>query len=192
MERRASRPSSVHAESIRNRQYRGRAGTPGAPPARAAIISSYGDDSSPFRGLTREIRAGHRTRSPRTASDRVENLLLVLDSFWRSAEHQCVPRLSGTARSLAGAEPQSRGIRGAGGNGFGVPHQRSFHLCTKELFLSRLAEGLPDFAIRQAARRVWIHRHRSERRQKENRHHPPSPRRRRGQEPARGLRRLRS
>src|SRR5208337_4003317 len=85
--------------------------------ARPAIISGYGDHFSRFRGSPREIRAGHRTRSPRATADRVENLLFLLDSFWRSAEHECVPGVSGTSRSLAGAEPQGRGIRGSGGDG---------------------------------------------------------------------------
>jgi aspartyl-tRNA(Asn)/glutamyl-tRNA(Gln) amidotransferase subunit B len=50
--------------------------------------------------------------------------------------------VSGTSGSLAGAEPEGGGIRGLGGDGLGVPYQRSFHLRAEELFLPRPAEGL--------------------------------------------------
>ena len=33
----------------------------------------------------------------------------------------------------------------------------SVDICAQKLFLSRPAEGLPDFAVRQAAGGVWIH-----------------------------------
>ena len=36
-----------------------------------------------------------------------------------------------------------------------LPHQRDVDFCAQELFLSRPAQGLPDFAVRQAAGRVW-------------------------------------
>ena len=39
-----------------------------------------------------------------------------------------------------------------------LPHQRDFDFCAQELLLSRPAQGLPDFAVRQAAGRVRIHR----------------------------------
>src|SRR6266478_1602473 len=119
-------------------------GRPALHQLEPSIISRYGDHCSGFRGFTREIRAGHRTRSPRATADCVENLLLMLYSFWRSAKYQCVPGVSGTSGSFAGAEPEGGGIRGPGGDGFGVPYQRSFHLCAEELFLPRPTEGLPD------------------------------------------------
>src|SRR6266446_6239963 len=122
-------------------------GRPALHQLEPSIISRYGDPCSGFRGFTREIRAGHRTRSPRATADRVENLLLVFDALWRSAKRQCVPGVSGTSGSLTGVEPEGGGIRGSGGDGLGVPHQRSFHLRAEKLFLPRPAEGLPDIAV---------------------------------------------
>ena len=78
--------------------------------------------------------------------------------FGDPPEHQCLPGLPGIAGSAAGAEPQSGGVRDAGGHGAELPHQRDFDLCPQELFLSRPAQGLPDFAVRQAAGRARRHR----------------------------------
>ena len=72
-----------------------------------------------------------------------------------------------------------------------LPHQRDFDFCPQELLLSRPAQGLPDFAIRQAAGRARLHRDPGCRRQEEDRHHPRASGRRRWQEPARRLSRLR-
>ena len=78
--------------------------------------------------------------------------------FRRSSEHECLPGLPGHARSAARAEPEGRRVRGARGDGAELPDQRDFDLCAQELLLSRPAQGLPDFAVRQAAGRAWLHR----------------------------------
>ena len=82
----------------------------------------------------------------------------MLDALWRPSEYQCLPGVSRHAGRFAGAEQEGGGVRDAGGDGVELPHQRDFDFCAEELFLSRPAQGISDFAVRQAAGGAWIYR----------------------------------
>ena len=90
--------------------------------------------------------------APCPAFDRVEGLLRLRQPLWRRAEHACVPDVPGSARRAACAEPSRGGAGRAGGEGHPLRDSRDQHLFAQELFLSRLAEGLPDLAVRPADR----------------------------------------
>jgi hypothetical protein len=89
---------------------------------------------------------------------RHQGLLRLRQSFWLGAEHQHLPGLPGAAGRAAGAQREGRRVRHAGGAGHQLPGARALHLRAQELLLSRPAQGLPDFAVRQADRRAWLHR----------------------------------
>ena len=99
------------------------------------------------------------------------------------AQHAHLSGLPRSAGRAAGAQPPRRRARRPGRAGAGVPRQRDFDFCAQELFLSRPAQGLPDFPVRATARDA---RRRSVRRaraaaRRTSRHHPRPPRRRRRQ-----------
>src|SRR5437764_12443076 len=80
------------------------------------IITEYGYSCRIIYGGARSIRVGDWAGGARTASDCHEDFLLVLDAIWRPAQYKCLPGLSRTAWSFAGAESQSGGICGLGSN----------------------------------------------------------------------------
>ena len=82
----------------------------------------------------------------------------MLDALWRSPEHECVPGVPGAAGNAAGAEQEGSGDGGAGGAGAALHRARTLAVCAEELFLSRPAEGLPDFDVRAAAGDGWLAR----------------------------------
>ena len=99
------------------------------------------------------LRTRHRPRDPRAAADRVEDLLRLQHRVRRAAQHarlSGLPRASrarcrcSTARAVDYAHP--RGARAR------LPDQRDVDLRAQELLLSGPAEGLPDLAVRAAAR----------------------------------------
>ena len=109
---------------------------------------------SASRATSRDaLRAGHRPRDSRAAADRVEDLLRLQHRVRRAAEHA---RLSGLPRACRArcrcstARPStSRIARGARAR---LRRPRDVDLRAEELLLSRPAEGLPDLAVRAAAR----------------------------------------
>ena len=90
---------------------------------------------------------------PRTAQHAHQNVLRVPHQLRRSAEHQRVSRLSRTSRRAAVPNARGRPAFGAprrdGARLRGAPAKR---LCTQELLLSRPSQGIPDLAVRPAAR----------------------------------------
>src|SRR6266704_1122868 len=138
-------------------------------------------------GSAREIRARHRLGSPRPAPHAHKNLLRLFDAFWRSPEYQCLSRLPWPSRHSARAQQARRGNGHASLARPELHGPRSFALRPEKLFLPGPSQGLPNLAIRIAARHRWLARGRSWRRQNTHRHHAPAPRRGRRQEPPRRL-----
>ena len=110
---------------------------------------------------------------------------------WLGAQYQHLPGVPGTAGRAAGAECEGGGVCHAGRAGAELHGERALDLCAQELLLSRPAQGLPDFAVRQASRRAWMDRCAyGGRKHEAHRHHATAHGRGRGQEPARRLCRL--
>src|SRR5579884_529846 len=95
---------------------------------------------------------GHRPRDPRPAADGVQDVLRVLGRLRGAAQHQRVPRVSrppGRAPRAQRAGREARRARGPRPRVHRAPAQR---VRAQELFLSRPPQGLPDLAVRAAAR----------------------------------------
>src|SRR5688572_11582483 len=94
------------------------------------------------------IRNRYRSRSPRATFHRDENILRVSYRLRRAAEYQRVPCMSGIAWRLARAQPHRGGACDQERAGAELPDPAGLAICSQKLFLSRPAEGLPDFAVR--------------------------------------------
>jgi hypothetical protein len=75
------------------------------PPASTFIIGKYVDHRRHVHRCWYKLRAGHRPRSARSASDGVEDFLLLLHPLRRSAQHKCLSRMSRHAGSPACSKP---------------------------------------------------------------------------------------
>src|SRR5438067_12780961 len=92
----------------------------------------------------------HRLRDSRATEYRNEDFLRLLDALWRRAEREHVPCVSGPARRAAGLELARGRAWRAGCARARLAAQRAFDLRAEKLFLSGLAEGLSNLAIRPA------------------------------------------
>src|SRR6516162_618658 len=136
-----------------------------------SIIEAYGYHPESCCCDTFQVRAGHRTGSPRSAADEEQNLLRMLDAVRRSSEHECLPGMPGNAWCVAGAEPAGGGICGAFRHGAELRDSGDINLRPQKLLLSRPTQGLPDFAVQQADRGARLHRDRLRKWPQTNRHH---------------------
>ena len=66
---------------------------------------------------------------------------------WGCAEFECLSRVPGIAGEFAGIEPARGGDGHAGFAGDQLHGARAFAVRAEELFLSRPAQGLPDYAV---------------------------------------------
>ena len=98
------------------------------------------------------VRARHRPRDSRPAADRLEDLLRLQHGVRRRAQHARLPGLPRAAGRAAGAEPRRGRLRDSRGARARLHDPRDVDLRAQELLLSGPAEGLPDFAVRAAAR----------------------------------------
>src|ERR1043166_3577843 len=102
----------------------------------------------------------HRPRGSRAPSHAHEDLLRLSDGVRGGAEYA---RLSGVSRvsgGAAGAEPRGGESGDPDGAGDGQHGPQPERVCAEELLLPRLAEGIPDLAVRPAAGDGWEGRHR--------------------------------
>src|SRR5256714_1068030 len=95
---------------------------------------------------------GHRTRDARAAADGVQNVLRLLGGVRCAPQHECLPRVPGPPGGAPDAERAGAAARGACGTGAGMHGAPPQRVRAQELLLSRPAQGLPDFAVRAAAR----------------------------------------
>ena len=82
----------------------------------------------------------------------VEDLLRLRDRVRRRAQHASVSGLPRPAGRAAGPQSRRRRLRDPRGARARLHDPRDVDLRAQELLLSRSAEGLPDFAVRAAAR----------------------------------------
>src|SRR5687767_13635854 len=95
---------------------------------------------------------GCRSRGSRPAQDEKQGILRLLDRFRSGAKLEYVPDLSRASRIVAGSEREGGGARCPRGGRPRIHHPSRLDLREEELFLSRPSEGLPDLAVRPAAR----------------------------------------
>ena len=97
--------------------------------------------------------AGHRARDPRPAADRHEDLLRLQHRVRRARRTRtCARCASGLPGALPVLNRAGGRLRRRGGAGARLRRPRDVDLRAQELLLSGPAEGLPDLAVRAAAR----------------------------------------
>ena len=124
---------------------------------------------------------------------RNQDFLRLPHQLRRAAEHQRLPGLPGPAGRAAGAEPPGRGTGDQSRAGAQLPvNPPSSRFARKNYFYPGPAQGLPDLAVRPAARRARLRRYRGRTAQPQaHRRHPRPHGRRRRQEHSRRLPRFR-